>query len=347
MHLMYEALINLRTKGIEISDDELEASMIAILLHDIGHGPFSHTLEFSLLNEVHHEDISLLFFKKLNEAFNGALDLAERIFSGTYERNFFHELVSSQLDIDRLDYLKRDSFFTGVSEGSIGSERIINMLDVKNDEIVVEAKGIYSIEHFLSARRLMYWQVYLHKTSVSAEEMLIQIIKRAKKLSQKGVELTATPALKVFLDNNVGWQEFVENPDILETFSLLDDSDLWGSMKFWREHNDFTLSQLSQSLLDRNLFKIILANDKPNQEFVQQKLDDIKTCYGISKKEALFLTSSGKISNSAYVRSGQKIKILTKSQEIIDIEKATDLPNIKAMSKIVHKHFFCWHEVNQ
>ncbi len=345
MHLMYEALTNLRTKGVEISNDELEASMIAILLHDIGHGPFSHTLEFSLLNDVRHEEISLLFFKQLNKQFNGALDMAHDIFSGRYHRKFFHELVSSQLDIDRLDYLKRDSFFTGVSEGSIGSERIINMLNVKNDEIVVEEKGIYSIEHFLSARRLMYWQVYLHKTSVSAEEMLIQMIRRAKKICQKGDNIDATPALRMFLERNIGWDDFMEDPEIIQVFSLLDDSDLWGSMKFWREHPDFALSKLSKSMLDRDLFKIILSNEKPSSEFAQEKLEAIKNNFNVSKKEASYLTGSGKISNSAYMRSGQKIKILTKRQEIVDVEKATDLPNIKAMSKIVNKHFFCWYEI--
>ena len=347
MHLMYEALTNLRTKGVEISDDELEASMIAILLHDIGHGPFSHTLEFSLLKDVSHEQISLLFFEKLNELMGGALDMARRIFSGQYERRFFHELVSSQLDIDRLDYLKRDSFFTGVSEGSIGSERIINMLNVKDDQIVVEEKGIYSIEHFLSARRLMYWQVYLHKTSVSAEEMLIQMIKRAKKLTQKGHEVVATPALRIFLERNIEWGDFMDDPHILEVFSLLDDSDLWGSMKFWREHEDFALSKLSKSLLDRDLFKVILSNDRIDAEIINRKSEVIRTHFGVSNKQAAYLMGNGKISNSAYMRSGQKIKILTKKQQIVDIEEATDLPNIKAMSKIVNKYFFCWYQVDR
>ncbi|MFY0625881.1 MAG: HD domain-containing protein [Reichenbachiella sp.] len=342
MHLMQQALLNLRTKGVEISNQEFDACLMAILLHDIGHGPFSHTLEFNILEDINHEKLSMLFFDRLNIEFNGELSLAQKIFSGHYERKFFHQLVSSQLDIDRLDYLKRDSFFTGVSEGSIGSERIINMLNVVNDEIVVEEKGIYSIEHFLSARRLMYWQVYLHKTSVSAEEMLIQLTKRAKYLTQKGENIQATPALKHFLEADISLDDFEKDEEILELFSLMDDSDIWGSMKFWREHEDYVLSELSKNLLERKIFKIILSNEKIDSEFISQKKMEVMAKHSLKESESMYLTGQGRISNAAYIQSDQQIKIQTKSKDLVDIEKATDLPNIKAMSKIVVKHFFCW-----
>lgn len=347
MHLMQQALYSLRNKKIEISEEELEACLIAILLHDIGHGPFSHTLEFSLLDNITHESLSVLFFERLNKQFNGQLTLAIEIFTNRYPRNFFHQLVSSQLDIDRLDYLKRDSYFTGVSEGSIGSERIINMLNVRNDEIVVEEKGIYSIENFLSARRLMYWQVYLHKTAVSAEEMLIRLIKRAKYLAQSGESIDATPALRLLLERNITIEDFKEDHEILAIFALLDDSDIWGSMKFWREHPDMILSELSRRLLDRDIFKIILANEKPIDAWVDTLKEDVIKKYGIAASDIPFFTSEGKISNSAYISSGQKIKILTKKEQIIDIVKASDLPNIKAMSRIVTKHYFCWPNLNK
>ncbi|MEO9806614.1 MAG: HD domain-containing protein [Reichenbachiella sp.] len=346
MYLMQQALHSLRSKGIEISDKEFEGCLIAILLHDIGHGPFSHTLEFNLLNDITHEKISVLFVERLNTVFGGALDTALKIFTNQYPRNFFYQLVSSQLDIDRLDYLKRDSYFTGVSEGHIGSERIINMLNVKNDEIVVEEKGIYSIENFLSARRLMYWQVYLHKTAVSAEEMLIKLIQRAKYLTQNGVNVPATPALKILLERNIALKHFEEDSEILDLFALLDDSDIWGSMKFWREHEDIILSGLSTKLLERRIFKIILANEKPLSEWVDALKSKVQDKYQLNSDEIDYYTGSGQISNSAYISSGQKIKILTKKGSTVDIVKATDLPNVKAMSKIVTKHFFCWPEVD-
>lgn len=346
MYLMQQALYSLRSKRVEISDNEFEGCLIAILLHDIGHGPFSHTLEFNLLTDVTHEKISVLFMERLNKNFGGALDTALQIFTNKYPRKFFHQLVSSQLDIDRLDYLKRDSHFTGVSEGHIGSERIINMLHVKNDEIVVEEKGIYSIENFLSARRLMYWQVYLHKTAVSAEEMLIKLIKRAKYLTQNGVSVEATPALKILLERNISLEHFREDPEILDLFSLLDDSDIWGSMKFWRAHEDFVLSNLSAKLLERKIFKIILASEKPLVEWVDTLKVKVRNKYQLNQEELDFFTGSGQISNSAYISSGQKIKILTKKGLTLDIVKATDLPNIKAMSKIVTKYFFCWPEAD-
>ena len=341
MHLMQLTLENLTTKGVKISEEEHNASLIAILLHDIGHGPFSHTLEFSLLNGISHEEISLIILHKLNAVYDGKLDLAIKIFKGEYERMFFHQLVSSQLDIDRIDYLRRDSFFTGVSEGTIGSERIIKMLDVRNDQIVVEEKGIYSIENFLSARRLMYWQVYLHKTSVSAEEMLIQIIKRARHLTQKGDKVIATPALSMFLERNVSKNDFEQDPDIIDVFALLDDSDVWGSMKFWVNHEDFVLSTLSKMLLGRKIFKIEMENSPQSQEKIDKIKKKIKAQFNLTSDEAEYFVGSGKISNEAYISSGQKINILTKKGEIIDIDTAVELPNIKAMSKIVTKYYLC------
>jgi len=341
MHLMQLTLENLTTKGVKISEEEHNASLIAILLHDIGHGPFSHTLEFSLLNGISHEEISLIILHKLNAVYDGKLDLAIKIFKGEYERMFFHQLVSSQLDIDRIDYLRRDSFFTGVSEGTIGSERIIKMLDVRNDQIVVEEKGIYSIENFLSARRLMYWQVYLHKTSVSAEEMLIQIIKRARHLTQKGDKVIATPALSMFLERNVSKNDFEQDPDIIDVFALLDESDVWGSMKFWVNHEDFVLSTLSKMLLGRKIFKIEMENSPQSQEKIDKIKKKIKAQFNLTSDEAEYFVGSGKISNEAYISSGQKINILTKKGEIIDIDTAVELPNIKAMSKIVTKYYLC------
>ncbi|MEL7148106.1 MAG: HD domain-containing protein [Bacteroidota bacterium] len=342
MHLMSITLSNLRSKGHEISDAEFEASLIAILLHDVGHGPFSHTLEFSLLKNIHHEEISVKIFERLNDHFNNALELAIHIFKGTYHRKFFHQLVSSQLDVDRLDYLKRDSFFTGVQEGTIGADRIIKMLDIKHNEIVVEEKAIYSIENFLSARRIMYWQVYLHKTSVSAEKMLIEIIKRARILTQKGVEVTATPAFRFFLERSISAEDFKEDPDIMDLFVMLDDSDIWGSMKFWAEHEDRVLSTLSAMLLNRNLFQIKIYNDKnslpPKEEVVAAVMESMD----LTAEEARYFVGEGKISNAAYISKGQSINILTKKGDIVDVASATDLPNIKAISKVVKKYYRCW-----
>lgn len=340
-YLMQRTLDTLRSKGIMIFDAEYEAALIAILLHDVGHGPFSHTLEFSLFKDVQHEQISLWIFNKLNHEFGGRLELAKQIFTGTYHRKFLHQLVSSQLDVDRLDYLKRDSFFTGVYEGTIGAERIIKMLNVENDELVVEEKGIYSIENFLSARRLMYWQVYLHKTAIAAEVMLISLIKRAKKLTQKGKYVPATPAFTIFLERDITQQEFIEDKDLLEIFTMLDDMDIWGSIKMWQSHEDPVLSQLSKDLLHRKLFAIKLSNDK----FPAEQIDEITKQLvrkRYSQSEAKFFIDKGSMSNSAYVAKGGSINILMKSGEVIDVAQATDLPNIKAMSKIVKKYYLCY-----
>lgn len=341
MDLMRRAINSLREKGIEISDEEKQAVMIAILLHDVGHGPFSHTLEFSLFKHVHHEQVSIWMMERLNESFGGALDLVLKIFKDEYHRPFLHQLVSSQLDIDRLDYLKRDSFFTGVYEGSIGSERIIKMLNVSNEQLVVEEKGIYSIENFLSARRLMYWQVYLHKTAVSAEMTLIDLIKRAKDLAQSGTNVMATPALAMFLEQDITAKDFEEDKDILEVYTMLDDNDIWGSLKFWQDHDDIVLSTLSKMLLERRLLGISFSNHEVGRIVTDDLRSKVMSNYGLSENEASYFVNTGTVSNSAYIASGQSIKILRKHGEVVDVAEASDLPNIKAMSTIVKKHYLC------
>jgi len=341
MNLMRRVLNSLEEKGIDISDEERKAGLLAILLHDIGHGPFSHTLEFSLFKKISHEQVSIWMMERLNNEFNGSLDLTIKIFKNQYSRSFFHQLVSSQLDIDRLDYLKRDSFFTGVYEGAIGSERIIKMLNVISEQLVVEEKGIYSIENFLSARRLMYWQVYLHKTAVSAEVMLIKLIERAKKLVQAGRDLMATPALSIFLKRNITTRDFEEDPDILEVYAKLDDSDIWGSIKFWQNHEDIVLRMLSQMLLERRLLGISFSNDEVGRVVTDNLTQKVMNRWKINKEEASFFIKTGFVSNSAYISSGQSIKILRKNGSVVDIAEASDLPNIKAMRQIVKKHYLC------
>lgn len=340
MHLMSRALDNLREKGHSISGEEYEAALIAILLHDIGHGPFSHTLEHTLLSNVSHESVSLLIMKVLNKQFNNQLKLAIEIFIGTYQRPFFHQLVSSQLDIDRLDYLKRDSFFTGVSEGSIGSDRIIKLFDIVDDKIVVEEKGIYSVENFLNARRLMYWQVYLHKTGISVDVMLNNVLLRAKLLLTKKVEVQISNPLKLFLIGNIDLDTLDKNEQILDQFVQLDDYDIWTAIKSWANSKDKILSFLSKSIINRKLYKIKLGN-KPFTELkklLKQKFIDI----GITEDELPFYLTEGSISNAAYMAHNQKIQLLKKDGSVVDIEKTADLPNIKAMSKIVTKYYLCW-----
>jgi len=343
MHLMSITLDNLRTKGVEITDEEYEGALVAILLHDVGHGPFSHALEFSILKDVHHEHLSRMIISRLNQEFDGALSLALEIFNGNYAKPFLHQLVSSQLDIDRLDYLKRDSFFSGVSEGTIGADRIIKMLAVKDGQLVVEEKGIYSIENFLSARRLMYWQVYLHKAGVSAEKMLISIINRAKKLTKKGkADLFMTEGLRFFFEKEIGIEQFAEDPKTLETFLELDDYDLWGAIKIWAKSDDKILSALCSMLLNRELFRIKFSSDpitKEEKESIQQKIADT---YGLQSKDIKYFLSTGQVTNNAYLTNDKKIMILSKNGEVRDVVEAADLPNIKAMSKIVRKYYRCW-----
>lgn len=342
MHLMGVTLNTLRGKGHDISDKEYESALIAILLHDVGHGPFSHALETSILTGVHHEKLSYLFMKSLNRKFGGMLEMALQMFNNTYPRPFFHQLVSSQLDIDRLDYLQRDCYFTGVSEGTIGADRIIKMLDIVDERIVVEEKAIYSIESFLSARRFMYWQVYLHKTTISTEEMLIQIIKRARYLALQGEELFATPALLKFIRQSIELQDFECDQSCLEAFASIDDYDIWGAIKMWINHTDKVLSSMSRMLLDRKIFKVILSADKPDKELARSIKKQIMNQYGLDKEEAEYFLIQGSTSNAAYLAGGETINVLTKKGDIMDIAIASDLPNIKTMSKIVRKYYICW-----
>ena len=341
MHLMSITLDNLRSKGHEISNEEYEASLVAILLHDIGHGPFSHALEFSLLKGIRHEHLSLQLMEYFNQLFSGKLELTIKIFTNQYPRRFFHQLVSSQLDIDRLDYLQRDSLFTGVSEGTIGADRIIKMLDIKDDQIVVEEKGIYSIENFLSARRLMYWQVYLHKATVSAEKMLIMLIQRAKYLVNQGQAVFATPSLQVFLENDVSLEGFKQNEAYLKAFATLDDYDIWAAVKFWNHHPDRILSELSSMLLERRLFRVVLSNKKPSASVTEKVRQQIATSYGLKDRDVKYFLACGSMSNAAYIAGGQNIYIMTKKGKVMDVAQASDLPNIKAMSKIVKKYYLC------
>ena len=342
MHLMTKAIESLRSKGHEITEEESLGAEIAILLHDIGHGPFSHALEHSISHNISHEQISSLFMKKLNKEFDGKLDLAIQIFEGNYKKNFLHQLVSSQLDVDRMDYLKRDSFYSGVQEGTIGAERIIHMLNIVDDNLVVESKGIYSIEKFLIARRLMYWQVYFHKTVVCAEQMLIQILKRAKELSQKRIELFTTTALKEFLENNYTLKDFEDKQLVFNKFTQLDDFDIMTCIKQWKDHKDIILSTLSNNIIDRKLFKVIV-NDKPfNAEEVNSIKEQVKIKYSLNSSDLDYMVIEGQISNDAYKLNDSDIKISFKDGSLLDISQASDQDAISAISKKVKKFFICY-----
>ncbi|MCK7591019.1 HD domain-containing protein [Subsaxibacter sp. CAU 1640] len=340
MHLMQKAVNVLRFKGVAISEDEENALYVAILLHDIGHGPFSHAMEHSIVNGVSHEAISLKFMEQLNLEFNGSLTLAIEIFKCKYPRRFMCQLISSQLDMDRADYLKRDSFYTGVAEGNINSERIITMLNVKNDELVIEEKGIYSVEKFLVARRLMYWQVYLHKTSLAAEQLLMRMLKRAKELTKKGQKLPANTALSYFLNNDISVENF--NEQTLEKFSKLDDYDIISAMKEWQSCEDFVLKNLSEMIINRDLLKIKLKNKTIKPESKEKHLKKLMDNYKISRYEADYFVFMGEISNQAYQHDAQQINILLKTGKIHDIVKASDQLNLKALSEPVTKYYLCY-----
>ncbi len=342
MHLMGLALNNLRLKGHEISDVEYEAAQVAILLHDIGHGPFSHALEYTLLKDIHHEELSLVIMQQINKEFDGALDLAIAMFKDSYNRKFFHQLISGQIDIDRLDYLKRDGFYTGVSEGTIGSDRIIKLFELVDDKLVLDEKGIYSIEHFLIARRVMYWQVYLHKTTVSAENMLIQVIKRAQDLAKEdNLTVYTGTGLDFFLKNQVSTKNIKSNKSYLDAFISIDDYDVWVSIKKWLNNPDFVLSYLSRGILERKLFKISISSKAVDQNQLDGMRFDISKSLKIEKKLTDYFLIKGVINNEAYISGSEKINILRKNGKIQDIAEASDLPNIKAMSKIVKKHYLC------
>jgi uncharacterized protein len=342
MHLMCMAIETLRNKGHQISNEEEEAVIIAILLHDIGHGPFSHALEQTIVEGISHEDISILLMNKLNEQFDGRLTMAIDIFNGTYSRRFLHELVSGQLDMDRMDYLNRDSFFTGVSEGVISFDRIIKMLDVVDDHIAVEEKGIYSIEKFLIARRLMYWQVYLHKTVVSAEQLLSKILGRSRELALNGQVLFATPALTHFLVNQISKEAFMAEENHIETFADLDDSDIMSAVKVWAGHDDFVLSTLCQMLMERKLYHVDISNEPSDEALARAMRDKVIKQYPISADEAGYFVFKDTITNNAYKPGHGSIRILMKNGTLRDIAAASDNSNLEALAKTVKKYILCY-----
>ena len=337
--LMQKTVEMLRFKGVQISDKEAEGLYIAILLHDIGHGPFSHAMEHSIVEGISHEEISLLFMQELNKVFNGKLETAIAIFQGTYPRKFMHQLISGQLDMDRADYLKRDSFYTGVAEGNINSERLISMLNVRNDELVVEEKGLYSVEKFLIARRLMYWQVYLHKTSVAAEQILIRLLNRAKELVQQGQKLTMSTALAFFVKNKISKDNFSQ--EVLEMFARLDDTDIISAMKEWQFHPDVVLSKLSKMLLNRDLPKIkVRLNDFEEQKI--KRLQKLSLAKGIDEKDMKYFVFTGVMTNRAYNPEKEIIKILTKNGRVVELSKTSEAINLEPLSQVTERYYICY-----
>ena len=339
MNLMQETLDSLKQKGVEITDKEELGATLAILLHDVGHGPFSHALEHSIVSDISHEELTLLIMHHLNEEFGGKLNTAIEIFSDTYKKKFLHQLVSSQLDMDRLDYLSRDSFYSGVSEGIVGTERIIKMLDVQDDQVVVEEKGIYSIEKYIVARRLMYWQVYLHKTVLSAEFMLVNILKRAKQLAHDDIDLFATPVLREFLYSEYDMSMIRSDKTILEKFCELDDYDVLACIKVWKNHEDKVLSLLSSSLLNRKLFKIKLSSEKWPEELISKMKHRISEKYELSLDEAAYFVIHDMVDNKAYSPASENILIKMKDGTVTDLALASDHLNISALSDPVQKWF--------
>ena len=341
VHLMGQAVEELKAKGYTITEEEAESVTQAILLHDIGHGPFSHALENSIVTGISHEEVSILFMERLNDEFDGRLELAIRIFKDEYPKRFLHQLVSSQLDMDRLDYLRRDSFFTGVSEGVVGSDRIIKMLHVVNDELAIEHKGIYSIEKFIEARRIMYWQVYLHKAVLSAEYLITQILKRAKEVAQGGGSFFATPSLQRFLKSDLTEDDFRSDDSVLEDFSKLDDFDVLTCIKVWASDAEPVLRQLSSMLVNRNLLKVIYLEDEISGEKISALKTHLATTKGFSEHEAGYFIFQDKITNNAYDPSKDHINILYRDGSVKDLAQAADTLNISSLSKTVEKHFLC------
>nr|WP_255680933.1 HD domain-containing protein [Flavobacterium sp. F-65] len=340
MHLMQKAIETLRFKGVIISAEEENALHVAILLHDIGHGPFSHAMERSIVEDVNHEAISLLFMNQLNIEFDGKLSLAIQIFKGDYHRKFMLQLISSQLDMDRMDYLKRDSFYSGVAEGNVNSERLIQMMNVVDDVLVIEEKGIYSVEKFLLSRRLMYWQAYLHKTSLVAELILTKVLKRAKELTLKGIHLPCSEPLLFFMQNKITLETFT--PETLELFSQLDDFDIIGALKSWQKHDDFILSTLSKMIVNRDLLKIKLTSEKVSLEELQSLKERFAAQNNISAIDASYFIYRGKIKNQAYSKEAEPIRILKKDKTIEDVVEASDQLNLKSLSKLVTKYYICF-----
>ena len=340
MHIMQKAIEVLRFKGVSISEEEENALLVAILLHDIGHGPFSHAMEHSIVEDVNHEAISLLFMNKLNEEFEGKLSLAIQIFKGDYHRKFMLQLISSQLDMDRMDYLKRDSFYSGVAEGNISSDRLIQMMTVVDNQLVIEEKGIYSVEKFLMARRLMYWQVYFHKTSLVAELILTKVLKRAKELTQKGIVLNCSESLLYFMNNKIELDTF--DNETLDKFANLDDFDIISALKSWINNEDFILSNLSKMIIHRDLLKIKVKSEK----FSKADLESLQQTYSkenqISIQDSSYFIFKGKIKNQAYSVQAEPIRILKKDNTVEDVVEASDQLNLKSISKEVTKYYLCY-----
>ena len=346
-HLMSEAILSLQQKGHFIFDSEAEAVEAAILMHDIGHGPFSHVLENTLITGISHEKISLLMMEQINQEMQGALNLALKIFKGDYQKKFLHELISSQLDMDRLDYLRRDSFFTGVTEGNIGSARIIKMLDVVDDKLVVNSKGIYSIENYLTTRRLMYWQVYLHKTTVAFEKMLVNTLRRAKLLAHQGKELFASPALRYFLYNDLDAAFFeAHQEEALRNYGLLDDSDIWCALKDWMSSDDQILSLLATNLINRHIFRVEIHEEPVTQERIDEVLKILMAYYGISREEASYLISVDIIEKDMYDVNDDRIDILYRDGTIRDIADASEILNVALLSKKIRNYYLCFQRLS-
>jgi HD superfamily phosphohydrolase len=341
-YLMSEAVHQLTAKGRSITEEEAEAVEAAILMHDIGHGPFSHVLENTIVKDVCHEEISLLLMNKMNEEMGGRLSLAIQIFKDKYPKRFLHQLVSGQLDMDRLDYLARDSFFTGVVEGNIGAARIIKMLDIKDDQLVVESKGIYSIENFLTARRLMYWQVYLHKTSVACERMLINTLLRAKELAAKGVELFASPALHFFLYNDINHNKFINDDECLKRFAELDDSDIWCSLKVWCNHPDKILSILSNGIVNRHIFKVEITDEPVSEDKIFEVKKRIAKALNIPEEDTSYFFAKHSIERNMYDAADDSIDIIYKDGTTKNIADASDMLNISLLSKKIRKYYLCF-----
>ena len=342
MFLMGKAITELRSKGHLITEEEEFGALAAVLLHDVGHGPFSHALEYSIGNGIRHEEISKLFMDYFNDLHRNKLNIGIDIFNNNYKKKFLHKLVSSQLDMDRIDYLKRDSFFTGVSEGTINYERLINMLDVVNDDLVIEAKGIYSIEKFITARRLMYWQVYLHKTVLVAEYMLMRVLKRANELSKKGYELFCTPSLGYFLKNDIDANTFRANEESLIQFAKLDDFDVLTSIKVWVNHDDKVLSTLSKNIINRKLFRIEMQKENFSENYIEEIKEKTKKKYKLTNAEIDYFVIHDETSNYAYQQGADKINILYKDGTVHDISEISDDLNISLLSKPITKHFICY-----
>ncbi len=344
-YLMSEAVKSLSDKGVYIFDSEAEAVQAAILMHDIGHGPFSHVLEHTLMNGISHEDISLMMMEQMNRDLHGQLSLAISIFKDQYPNKIFHQLISSQLDMDRLDYLRRDSFFTGVTEGNIGSARIIKMLNVADDRLVVDAKGIYSIENYLTTRRLMYWQVYLHKTTVGYEKILVNALTRAKALVKDGQRIFASPALSYFLEHDINREWFDSHPEALEQYAELDDSDIWSAMKVWKHHDDLILSTLATDLLDRRLFKVEVSEERPSETYLQEIRENIAQKMGISIEDTKYLVSLTEIGKDMYNPEDDSIGILYKDGVVKDIAEASEILNVQLLSKKIRKYYLCYQRI--